>query len=337
MEPVEPVDPVERLEYLRGRRIWVTGAGGFVGGHLLPRLRAAGAEVIPTDHDVDVRQPAPVAAALRRVRPDAVVHLAALSSVAASVHEARATWEVNYLGARNLLAAAADHVARADRAAPGEACRVLLVGSGAVYGSTAPGAPAFDEAAPLRPGSPYARAKACADLLGARYAATAGPGLAVVRVRPFNHTGPGQADAFVASSFARQIAEIEAGRREPVLRVGNLESVRDFLPVEDVVDAYLRLLDPGVPPAVYNVASGRGLRIGDLLDRLRAHARQSRPRVEIRIEVEVDPQRWREADVAVGSAERLRKATRWQPGPPRALDDSLARLLDFWRGREAPA
>lgn len=350
--PGPPEDPAP-LGHLRDRRIWVTGAGGFVGSHLVPRLRAAGAEVIPTDHDVDVRQPAPLAAALRRLRPDAVVHLAALSSVAASVREARTTWEVNYLGARNLLAAAAQNAA--DRALPLRSSplrslplRILLVGSGAVYGSSAPGAPPFDESAPLRPGSPYAWAKACADLLGARYAeraaraggATGGAradhagggqptGLAVVRVRPFNHTGPGQSDVFVASSFARQIAEIEAGRREPVLRVGNLDSVRDFLPVEDVIEAYLRLLDPAVPPAAYNLASGRGLRIGDLLERLLAHARTE---VRQRVRVEMDARRWRETDVSVGSAERLRKAAGWAPRPAaRVLDESLARLLESWR------
>jgi len=303
------------VEHLRGQRVWVTGAGGFVGGHLLPRLRGAGAEVLPTDHDVDVREAAPLAAALGRLRPHAVIHLAARSSVAASQQESHETWETNYLGARHLLRAAAER-------APGT--RILLVGSGVVYGSAAPGAPPFDETAPLRPGSPYAWTKACADLLGARHAAR---GLAVVRARSFNHTGPGQSPAFVAASFARQIAEIEAGRREPVLHVGNLESVRDFLAVEDVVEAYLRLLDPAVPPAAYNVAQGRGVPIGELLERLLAEARV-RPRVE------ADASRWRPTDVAVGSAARLHETTGW--APHRSLAVSLRALLDAAR-REVEA
>lgn len=298
------------MEHLRDQRIWVTGAGGFVGGHLLPRLRAAGAEVLPTDHDVDVREAAPLAAALGRLRPDAVIHLAARSSVAASLGERRETWETNYLGVRHLLRAAVERAPQT---------RILLVGSGVVYGSARPGAPPFAESAPLRPGSPYAWTKACADLLGARHAAR---GLAVVRARPFNHTGPGQSPVFVAASFARQIAEIEAGRREPVLRVGNLESVRDFLAVEDVVEAYLRLLDPGVPPAAYNVARGRGVRIGDLLEMLLDEARV-RPRVE------PDEARWRPTDVAVGSAERLHETTGWAPRRPLAA--SLRALLDAAR------
>ena len=144
----------------------------------------------------------------------------------------------------------------------------------------------------------------------------------MVRVRPFNHTGPGRPDRFVESSFARQIAEIEAGLRPPKMAVGNLDAVRDFLDVEDVLDAYVRLLDPEVPAGVYNVASGKGTSIRDLLDLLLAET-------SIRPEVKVDQARWRPADSSVGSAERLEKATGWAPTIP--LRETLRRLLDGWR------
>jgi GDP-4-dehydro-6-deoxy-D-mannose reductase len=185
-----------------------------------------------------------------------------------------------------------------------------------VYGSSSgAGARAFREDDPLAPATPYARSKACADLLGARYAEA---GLDIVRVRPFNHTGPGQAPQFVAPAFARQVAAIAAGRSEPRLAVGNLESVRDFLDVEDVVDAYERLLDRAVPAGIYNVASGVGRRIGDLLGAL----------IELsgaRCEVVVDPERLRPTDYAVGDATRLREATGWAPRTP--WRETISRLL----------
>ena len=143
-------------------------------------------------------------------------------------------------------------------------------------------------------------------------------GLDVVRVRAFNHAGPGQSDAFVLSSFARQIAEIESARRPPVLRVGNLDSVRDFLDVADVVDAYVRLLDPRVPAGAYNVASGCGRRIGDLLDALVA-----RSGVELRIDV--DPERLRPRDVAVGDASRLLP----ERGKPAGADRLVPQVVFF--------
>lgn len=289
----------------------MSGARGFVGSWLVPHLEAAGHAVVAVDRDVDVCDAGAVAASLAAARPDAIVHLAALASVAASHAEPARTARVNALGALHVLRATQAH-------AP--AARVLLVSSGEIYGACAEGA-AFDEASPLAPGTPYARAKAAADLLGAAFAAR---GLDVVRARPFNHTGPGQGEAFVASSFARQLAEIEAGRRAPVLAVGNLAAVRDFLDVADVVEAYRRLLSPAVPAGAYNVASGAGLSIGALLERLLARAR-AQP------EVREDPARWRPANAAVGDAGRLRRATGWAPRIP--IEDTLARLLDDWRAR----
>jgi GDP-4-dehydro-6-deoxy-D-mannose reductase len=198
---------------------------------------------------------------------------------------------------------------------------VLLVGSADCYGPAEPGESPFSEARPLRPGSAYARTKAAADALGAAFAAR---GLSVVRARPFNHTGPGQGDGFVLSSFARQAVEIAAGRRPPVLWVGNLDSARDFLDVEDVVRAYLLLADPRLPPGAYNIASGRGVRIGDALAAILRHAGAAP-------EIRVEPGRFRPTDRAVGDAARLRAISGWEPRIP--LDQTLARLVADWRAR----
>lgn len=297
-------------------RVAVTGAGGFVGARLVARLGAAGYEVVASDRELDVTDAAAVRASALRERPDAIIHLAAVSSVRAAVDAPALAWRVNFLGARSVLEAAAALAREA-----GSGPRVLLVGSGQIYGAAAPGASPFDELAPLRPRTPYDWTKAAADGLGAAHAAR---GADVIRLRPFNHTGPGQSPAFVASSFARQIAEIECGLRPPVLSVGNLESVRDFLDVDDVIDAYLALLAPGTRAGVFNVASGRGVSGRELLDLLLA-ASSARPRVV------VEPARVRPTDVSVGDAARLRAATGW--APRRALADTLTRLLDAWRRR----
>ncbi len=292
-------------------RIWVNGASGFVGSWLVPRLEAAGHTVVAVDREVEIVDAAAVSASIAGANPDAIVHLAALASVAASIGEPAATARVNTLGALHVLRATAQHAPRA---------RVLLVGSGEVYG-TATDDRAFDEHAPLVPGSPYARSKAAADLLGSAFS---GHGLDVIRARPFNHTGPGQSAAFVASSFARQLAEIEAGLRTPELHVGNLASVRDFLDVADVVAAYEHLLEPTVPAAAYNIASGVGVSVGSLLEQLIARS-TARPVVR------EDPARWRPTNAAVGNASRLRRATGWKPSHP--LADTLERLLEDWRLR----
>lgn len=290
-------------------RVLVTGGAGFVGQHLVARLARAGWEVVATDRELDVADGAALAEALRRLAPAAVVHLAAQSSVALSWREPALTYRVNYLGALSLLEGARRH-------APG--ARLLIVGSADVYGSSAPGAPPFREDSPLRPASPYAVSKAAADLLAACYQRR---GLDVVRVRAFNHTGPGQRADFALASFARQLVEMELGRREPVLRVGNLDSVRDYLDVEDVVEAYLRLLDRAAPAGPYNVASGRG-------EPLRGHLEALLARTRVRPRIEVDPARLRPRDGSVGDPTRLRRATGWSPRvePSQTLERLLASL-----------
>jgi GDP-4-dehydro-6-deoxy-D-mannose reductase len=295
-------------------RVYVTGAGGFVGSRLIPALEAAGHEVTAADREVDVTLEASVAAAFEAAQPDAVIHLAAQSSVAQSLRDPGSAWRVNYLGTRAVLralAAAASHA------------RLLVVGSADQYSPSGPGSKPFDETMPLRPRSPYARSKAAAEQL-ARLAVR--DGLDVVCVRAFNHTGPGQTDRFVVPDFAHQVASIAAGRREPLMRVGNLESVRDFLDVRDVVDAYLRLLDRDVPADVYNVASGRGQRIADILARLCERA-------GVEPVIEADPARHRPTDWLVGDARKLQAATGWRHAYP--FETTLDEVLDDWRRRVA--
>lgn len=297
-------------------RVYLTGASGFVGRRLLPRLVAEGHEAIACSDDLDIREIEQFEGQLAGVSPDAIIHLAAQSSVAASRQDPADCFRVNFLGTHNLLDIVARRLPRA---------RVLLVGSADEYETTQADSAPHPETAGLRPGSPYARTKAAAELLGAMASER---GLGIMRTRSFNHTGAGQSDVFVASSFARQIAEIAAGIREPRIAVGNLESIRDFLDVEDVVAAYIRLLDPTVEAGVFNVASGVPLKIATLLDTL----------IElggVDPEVTINPDYFRPTDRLVGDPTRLRQATGWRPSI--ALRETLASLLESWRTQIAPS
>jgi GDP-4-dehydro-6-deoxy-D-mannose reductase len=294
-------------------RVFVTGASGFVGRRLMRQLRGAGHDTHGADREVDVTNLVAIRHALEQHVPEAIVHLAAMSSVATSWREPHLCYQQNFVGTRTLLAAA--HSACPD-------ARILLIGSADQYAATAPAAKLIDETTPLRPRSPYARTKAAAEFLGM---AAARRGQDVVRVRAFNHTGAGQPDLFVVSNFARQVARIRLGHQEPVMRVGNLESVRDFLHVDDVLAAYLALLDPKVPADTYNIASGRSTSIQEVLDRLIKIA-------AIEPRVESDPDRWRETDWLVGDASRLRSATGWQPSI--SLEAILDELYRDWLSKE---
>lgn len=278
----------------------------------MPALEAAGYQVAASDRELDVSDAEAMETRVAQVAPDLVIHLAAVSSVPASRSAPELTYRVNFLGARAVLEACARRAPRA---------RVLLAGSGDQYGTAEPGSQPFREGDALRPRSPYACTKAAADLLGESYAAR---GLCVVRGRAFNHSGPGQDDRFVVASFARQAAEIASGRREPLLQVGNLESRRDFLDVQDVVAAYLALAAPEIAPGAYNIASGEPRRVGDALETLLRLA-------GITPQVEVDPERMRPTDFAAGDSSRLRDATGWAPRV--AFEETLARVLDDWRRR----
>ncbi len=274
-------------------RVYVTGARGFVGRRLVAHLVANGHSVHGSERETDVCDVSALGHEIAAAAPDAVVHLAAQSSVAASFRDPEGCFRVNYQGSLNLLGSV-------ERAAP--RARVLLVGSADQYGGQPLGTPALRETDPLSPGSPYARSKAAAEELGERWNQRGGN---VVMTRSFNHTGPGQADHFVAPSFARQVAEIAAGLHPPSMSVGNLDSVRDFLHVDDVIEAYSALLEAPAEPGVYNVASGEPRTIGELLDALLA-------RVGIEPRIEIDPDRLRPTDQLLGDASKLRRTTGWR-------------------------
>jgi GDP-4-dehydro-6-deoxy-D-mannose reductase len=316
-------------------RLLVTGSGGFVGGHLVDLLRAehpevevhgvvlpqggvswrapSGARVI----EADLTDPAAAATAVEESRPDRIIHLAGQASVHLSWLDPAGTMRTNVLGIVHLLDAVRSRGLRPP---------VLVVGSAEEYGPVGPEEMPIREETPLRPASPYAVSKVAQGALALLY----GPagGMRVVLTRPFHHTGPGRGEAFAESSFSRQIAEIEAGLRPPVLKVGNLEAVRDFTDVRDVVRAYWMLLEKGEGGVAYNVCSGRGRRIRDLLEVLLAAS-------SVRVEVRVDPERLRPSDVPaqVGDPSRLRAATGWEPRIP--LERTLQDLLDDWRARIA--
>jgi len=202
--------------------------------------------------------------------------------------------------------------------------RVLVVGSCDEYGSVATADNPVDEAQPLRPETPYALSKVNQDLMGYQYAIE--HGLQVVRVRPFLQIGPRRPDRFVAGTFARQVAEIVLGRREPVIDVGRLDMVRDFTDVRDAVAAYALALERGEPGEVYNIASGQGRPLRDLLDCMLDLS-------GIAAEIRPDPKRVRpgEASVLIGDARRLREQTGWRPRIE--FEQSISDTLAYWLDR----
>ncbi len=259
-----------------------------------------------------------VAGVLRAVRPDRVVHLAGASSVGRSFAEPLETWAVNLGGALGVLEALR-------REAPD--VPALVVTSGEIHGRVAAGELPVDEDTPLRPVSPYGASKAAADLAAAQYRAAYG--LRAIRVRAFNHVGPGQDPRFVLPNVARQIARAEREGREAVeVRVGNVDTRRDFTDVRDMVRAYALLLERGDPDAVYLACTGRSLAVRELIDGLVPLAR-------VRVSFASDEGLRREGEQPdlYGSPARLRADTGWEPEIP--LQTTLADTLDWWRERVA--
>src|SRR4051794_13189569 len=271
-------------------RVLVTGVSGFVGGHLAEHLIGAGDLVVGLS--TSGRWPEALAHLKRQVRiercdlagvdegelealigrkqPEVIYHLAAQASPQASMTDPRGTWALNLGGTLNLLEAVK---------ASGLRSRVVLVGSGVCYGNPAPEHLPVGEDCPLRPSNPYAASKAAADLLGLQHFLAHGTD--VVMVRPFNHAGPRQSPSYVLGGLARQVAEVEAGLR-PRVEVGNLDVVRDFTDVRDVVRAYRLLAERGMGGEIYNLGTGQGTRLADALATLTTLAR-------VPVEVHVDP------------------------------------------------
>ena len=310
-------------------KVLITGADGFVGRHLASFLAdKEGAEVLGLDLDqpkfvqpwdrcdyglCDVQDRDKVFSYIEGFSPDYVFHMAAQSSVRYSWEEPQLTYDIALKGQANVLDAL--------RAVELDAV-VHIACSAEEYGRVKEEDLPIKEDHPLRPASPYALSKVMQDY-HAVFCHQA-YGTRVIRTRAFNMTGPGQAPQFVVSDFARQIAEIEAGEREAVIRVGNLEARRDFADVRDLVGAYWLLVRNGVPGEVYNVCSGCDHSIREILDMLLTFSK-------VPIRVEVDPTRMRKADIPVlrGDNSKMTEVVDW--APVCALGKTLEDVLDWWR------
>ncbi len=314
-------------------RILITGASGFVGPHLVESLRRTGqgVEILATgketlEHPVvggiaklDVTDRKAVDAAITSFVPTVVFHLAGIAAPAVANADPEAAWRIHVEGTLNVARSILENLPE---------CALLSVGSGLIYGGTANAGLPMDEDTLLDPEDEYSVTKAAADLALGGFARR---GLRCIRLRPFNHTGPGQAQAFVVPAFAAQIARIEAGLQPPAIRVGNLDAERDLLDVRDLAEAYARAAGKAgeiAPGTIVNIASGKALRVGDLLDLLLSLTDKT-------ITVERDEGRLRSIDRSriVGDGTRAGRLLDW--APRRTIGETLADVLQDWRDRVA--
>ena len=307
-------------------RALVIGGCGFVGRYLTRYLKQCGYETIVTKMhaqqtadeadivcELDILEKAAVERLLEKTNPDVLFHLAAQSSVAASWNDPGQTIDVNIKGSANVLEAV-----RRQR----KKIRVVLTGSSEEYGKTAPDEMPVSEAQQMRPANVYAATKACQNMIGSIYAKAYG--LDIVMTRAFNHVGPNQAPFFVLADFCRQTAEIEAGKREPVIRAGNLDVKRDFTDVRDVVCAYVMLAEKGRAGETYNIGSGQARSIREILQTVINKS-------TAKIQVEVDEKKLRPIDMTEMRADiqKIQKVTGWKPKI--CLEQSIQDTLDYWR------
>ncbi|MEM6792600.1 MAG: GDP-mannose 4,6-dehydratase [Acidobacteriota bacterium] len=318
-------------------RALITGITGFAGSHLAEYLLAHHRDVevfgthrwrSPMDNirgitervtlvECDLSDSGSVLATLEQVRPDFIFHLAAQSYVPTSWNAPLETLDTNIIGQTNIFEA----VRRL-----GLDPVIQIACSSEEYGLVHPNETPIRETNPLRPLSPYAVSKVTQDYLGYQYFMSYG--LKVIRTRGFNHTGPRRGEVFVTSNFAKQLAHIAAGLREPVLYVGNLTAIRDFTDVRDTVRAYWLAVNHAKPGEVYNIATGTGITIQELLDRLIALS-------GVEVEVREDPARMRPSDVEIliGDSSKFRADTGWEPQIP--FDQTLKDTFEYWRERVA--
>ncbi len=310
------------------KRGLVIGAAGFVGNYLINEMHRSGMECFATKlshevfenpyasvYDLNILEKEAVANLLMEIRPDYIFHLAAQSSVGVAWKNPCLTIDVNIKGSVNVMDAIRELYYKP---------RVLLIGSGEEYGHIKEGETPISEDTLLRPGNIYAATKACQNMIGSIYSKAYDMDL--ILVRAFNHIGPGQLPLFVVSDFCKQVAEIEKGLREPVIRVGNLEAKRDFTDVRDVVRAYVQLVQKGMPGETYNVGRGKAIKIRDILDEI---INQSKAKIA----VEVDPAKLRPVDVPIIEADtiKIKKITGWRPEI--SIEQTISETLDYWRKR----
>ena len=315
-------------------KVLITGITGFAGSHLADFLLAKGnievygierwrsrTENIEHIKDkitlmgCDIRDASSVKKLIEKVEPDKIFHLAAQSFVPTSWHAPQETLTTNIIGELNVFEAVREL---------GVNPLIQIAGSSEEYGLIKEDELPIKETNPLRPLSPYAVSKVGQDLLGYQYYKSYG--LDIIRTRGFNHSGPRRGEVFVCSDFAKQIAQIEKKKQEPVIHVGNLEAIRDFTDVRDMVKAYWLAAEKGKPGEVYNICSGKGYEIKKVLDILLSLTKE-------KIEIKKDPKRMRPSDVAVlvGDCKKFREVTGWKPEIP--FEKTLEDLLNYWRER----
>lgn len=313
-------------------RALITGMNGFAGSHLAeflltqPNVQVFGTGLGSITHlshldskitfiPGDLMNVPFVERLLTQTQPTHIYHLAGQAFAPISWQDPWATLETNIRAQVNLLHTAARMQSSA---------RILVIGSLDEYGRVEPRDLPITETTPLRPDSPYGVSKIAQDFLGLQYFLS--HRLHIVRVRPSNHIGPRQNEQFVTSNFAKQIAEIEAGRRAPVLYVGNLSAQRDFTDVRDMVRAYYLALEHGVPGEVYNIGSARAVSIQTIVETLLRYSR-------VPIRIQVDPARIRPSDTPTLYCDttKFRAQTGWTPTIP--LEQSLRDILEYWRAQ----
>ena len=316
-------------------KVLITGITGFAGSHLadyilenhsdakvfgIARWRSRMENLLHIQDKIelfeaDLKDLVSLKKCMAEIKPDRIFHLAAQSFVPASWTCPAETFAINSIGQINLFEAILGQ---------GLKSRIQIAGSSEEYGMVYPDEVPMKETNPLRPLSPYAVSKVAQDLLAYQYFKSYG--LWTVRTRGFNHTGPRRGEVFICSNFAKQIAEIEKGKRKPVMYVGNLEARRDFTDVRDTVRAYWLSLEKGEPGDVYNIGTGKAYTMKEILDMLLGLSREQ-------VKIETDPKRLRPSDVEIllSDSTKFRKLTGWEPKIP--LKQSLQDLLDYWRDR----
>lgn len=308
-------------------KVLITGAGGFVGSYLIDCLREHGHEPVALGlggeeklaaknvpvYAINILDEEGMTSALKKEQPDAVIHLAAISNVPKSWEIPETTAEVNICGTIKLVKAMATATPKA---------KLLVVGSSDEYGLTAKAGVPLTEDMPCQPQNPYSISKYCAEQMALQLGKKCG--LKVICTRSFNHFGPGQAKGFVISDFASQIAAIERGEQEPVIKVGDLSASRDFTYVTDVVKAYVKLVESDKAEGVFNICSGMSIAIAEVLEKMKSLSQKN-------IAIIKDGTRFRPAEVEkfLGNAERLNQCIEWKPQTD--MDELLKETLNFYR------